>query len=130
MSGDAGGKQPRRVVREVAPASLVDLLDRPPRATLAVVDGGRVDVLPVQVQYRADAVRFGIPPGARTDFVDRDVVLLVDDGAFWFELRGVSVRGRARPVEAGAPAAVDGLVWYAIEPRRVLAWDYNSLREA
>ena len=54
------------------------------------------------------------------------MVLLRDDGAYWFELRGIAVRGTAR--RADALDAGSGLDWYAIEPGRVLAWNYAAIR--
>ncbi len=56
--------------------------------------------------------------------------MTVDDGPYWFELRGISVRGVARRGEAPPSRPEAGLTWYALEPRRVLAWDYAALRRA
>ncbi|HWC05509.1 MAG TPA: hypothetical protein VHF87_22370 [Methylomirabilota bacterium] len=129
MSSGSHRGEARRVTRDVEPSVLGDLLERPPRATVAYVDGDEIDVLPVRARARADAYGFGVPPTFATDFENREVVLLIDDGAYWFELRGVSVRGPARRVEHAEPAEADALTWYAIEPRRVLAWDYGAIRE-
>jgi hypothetical protein len=120
-----GRSASRGVTRDVEPSTLSDLLEHPPRATVAFVDQGHADVLPVRARCRADSYRFGVPAGVIADFQDREVVLLMDDGAYWFELRGISIRGVARRIE---PGATDGLVWYAIAPRRVLAWDYCAVR--
>jgi hypothetical protein len=57
------------------------------------------------------------------------VVLVIDAGEYWFELRGLSVRGVATRVDSPGPAETVPLAWYAIEPRRVLAWDYGAIRE-
>jgi hypothetical protein len=116
----------RAVTRDVEPSTLPDLLGHPPRATVAFVSQGEVEVLPVQTRHRADTHRFGVSPDVRS-LEGREVVLVMDAGAYWFELRGISVRGLARRI-AGEPEA-DGLAWYAIEPRRILAWDYGTLRE-
>lgn len=115
------------MTRDVEPAALRDLLEHPARATVAFVDRGAVDLLPVRARGGAGRHRFGVAAGAAPDLEGREVVLVIDDGPYWFELRGISVRGVAR--RADAPAEADPLAWYAIEPRRVLAWDYGTIRE-
>jgi hypothetical protein len=105
-----------------------DLLEDPPRATVAFVEGEYVNLLPVTARCRADRYWFGIRADASIDLEQREVVLVIDDGPYWFELRGVSVRGAARRVQALDSGA--GLTWYAVDPRRLLAWDYGTLREA
>ena len=116
------------VTRDVEPSALSDLQARPPRATVAFLDGGRVDVVPALARYRADTYRVGLGPPA-TDLDGRDVVLVIDDGPYFFELRGISVRGVARRIERPEPGD-PALAWYAIEAHRVLAWDYAAMREA
>jgi hypothetical protein len=118
---DGGG----RVTRDVEPDALRGLLQAPPRAMVGFVRDGLPDLLPVVVRV-ADEHRFGVTPTA-PDLDGREVVLLVDDGPYWFQLRGVSVRGRARRVPD--PPGATHLAWYVVEARRVLAWDYGALRE-
>jgi hypothetical protein len=115
-----------RVTRDVEPAAVRDLFDHPPRATVAFVEGGFVTLLPVTARYTDGTHRFGLP-GA-VDLDGREVVLLRDDGAYWFELRGISVRGVAARDAGPAPDTVGGTVWYTVQPRRVLAWDYATIR--
>ena len=126
-AGDAPG---RGVTRDVEPSTLKDLLERPPRATVAFIDNEQADVLPVRLQYRADTYRVGVASKGATDLHDREVVLVIDDGPYFFELRGISVRGKARRIERAGPGERDELTWYVIEPRRVLAWNYDAMREA
>jgi hypothetical protein len=118
----------RRVTRDVAPSAVQNLLDHPPRATVAFVDREVVDLLPANARCTADVYRFGISAEAVLNLADREVVLVIDDGRYWFELRGISVRGMARRIDAPTGAEA-GLAWYAIEPWRVLAWDYGAIRE-
>lgn len=120
----------REVTRDVEPSTLRDLLEHPPRATLAFVDRDRADVLPVQARCRADTYRFGVVPAIAADLDNRDVVLVIDDGAYWFDLRGISVRGVARRIDRVEAGEADALAWYVIEPRRILAWNYAAIREA
>jgi len=129
VTRDPRRREARRVTRDVEPSALKDLLEHPPRATVAFVDRDAVEVLPVRARFRADTYQFGVQPEVATDFEHREVVLVIDDGAYWFELRGISVRGLARRTDRGEPGETDALAWYAIEPRRILAWDYGAIRE-
>ena len=118
------------VTRDVDPSTLKDLLEHPPRATVAFIDRERVDILPVRARYHAETYRFGVRADAAVDLAEREVVLVIDDGPYFFELRGISVRGLARRLDRAKPGEADGLAWYVIEPRRILAWNYAAMREA
>ena len=115
------------MTRDVEVSALRDLLDHPPRATVTFVDGGAVSLLPARARCSVTKYLFGISPAAAPNLADQEVVLVMDDGPYWFEARGISVRGIAAGVEP--PSGGDGLAWYAIAPRRVLAWDYGAIRE-
>jgi hypothetical protein len=123
MSSRAG------VTRDVDPAAVRDLVTHPPRATVAFAAGGRADLLPAKVSAAGERYLFGVAAGMAPDLAGAEVVLVIDDGPYWFELRGLSIRGVATRV---APPAGETarLVWHAITPRRVLAWDYGAIREA
>ena len=114
-----------QVTRDVEPEALRGLMDDPPRATVAFADGDAVELLPARVGARVRVQLFGVLPGGSPDLDGREVVLLMDGGSYWFELRGVSVRGVATRAEPGG----EGLCWYAIAPSRVMAWDYATVRE-
>ena len=116
------------VTRDVDPSAVRDLLDDPPRATVAFLERGAVELLPVRARFSADVHRFGVLAEHAPDLEGRETVLLRDDGAYWFELRGISVRGVARRLGPPDPEGAVALVWYAVEPRRILAWDYASVR--
>jgi hypothetical protein len=106
----------RRVTRDVDPA--------------AFVDGGRAAVLPARAHLDGDRHLFAVAADAAPALDRQEVVLVIDDGWYWFQLRGVSVRGIAHRVEATTGAEAASLAWYAVDPRRVLAWDYGAVREA
>ena len=119
----------RRVTRDVSLAAVGDLLQSPPRGTVAFTHDGAVDVLPARARCGPDTYAFGVARDAAVDLEHREVVLVIDAGSSsWFELRGLSVRGIAVRIEPPTSERF-GLTWYAIEPRRVLAWDYGALRE-
>jgi hypothetical protein len=105
-----------RTTRDVTPADVANVGSNPRRATVTFVDDGEPAIVPVRARREDDCWRFA---AAALALDDREVVPLLDDGDWWFELRGVSVRGVARR---------DGDGWYTVEPRRVLAWSYGSLR--
>lgn len=115
-----------RVTRDVEPEALHALLRNPPRAAVCVVRDGVPDLLPAVARV-SGGHRFAVDAAA-PGLDGCEVVLVVDDGPYWFQLRGVSVRGRAR--RAPEPPDATGLAWYVIDPRRVLAWDYGALRPA
>ncbi len=126
MSLSAGSNQ--RVGRDVEAAALRDLLDQPRRATVTFVDGNAVEAIPVRARCQGDSYAFGTTVD---DLAAREIVLLLDDGRYWWELRGISVRGLARRMDAVGlrEGDVEQLTWYAVEPTRVLAWDYGSMRQ-
>ena len=105
-----------RTTRDVTPADVADVVGNPRRATVTFVDDSEPAIVPVRARRDGDRWRFA---AAVRGLDDHEVVLLLDDGDWWFELRGVSVRGVARR---------DGDGWYTVEPGRVLAWSYGSLR--
>ena len=116
----------RRITRDVDSAAVRDLLDHPPRATVAFARGAAA-VLPARAQVDGDRPsrgrgRRGAGPGSGRS--------AVDDGWYWFQLRGVSVRGIAHRVDGPTGAEAAPLAWYAVDTRRVLAWDYGAVREA
>lgn len=130
MSGASRGIEKQWVTRDVEPVSIHDLLERPRRATVAFTQGDRVDLLPARSRLSDGSHWFGVPAGLDPQLDGREVVLLIDDGQYWFELRGVSVRGLAKSAQAPQSDPAERLVWYAITPQRTLAWDYGSLRKA
>ncbi len=117
----------KRVTRAVQPEDLRDLLEHPPRATLAFVGEGRIDAVPVALRLEAGRYLVGLPSG--TEPPAGRVKLLVDDGYWYFDLRGVWVRGALAPAEtpSGAP---DGASWFELTPEKTTAWHYASMREA
>lgn len=127
MSESTGGARPRQVTRDVDLTRVADLLTTPRRVSVAFVDNGRIDVWPAGIAARLTEFRFAVARDC-PDLGEREVVLLIDDGSHWFELRGISVRGAARKVDAPGADPNDDAAWYEIAARRVLAWDYGSLR--
>jgi nitroimidazol reductase NimA-like FMN-containing flavoprotein (pyridoxamine 5'-phosphate oxidase superfamily) len=118
-----------RVIRDIDVAEARDLLEGGRRACMAFPGEGEPLAEPVAVVYRDERYLAGIASDAhRRPRSGDEVVLVIDEGVYFFDLRAVYVRGRAEPVEApsGAP---EGFSWFRIEPGKTAAWDYGRLRE-
>ncbi len=117
----------KRVTRAVRPEDLRELLEHPPRATLAFVRDAAIQAIPVAFKFDA-AGRYLVglprdvePPAGR-------VKLLVDDGPWYFDLRGVWARGSLAPCDAPVNAGA-GQAWFELTPEKTAAWHYGSMRE-
>ena len=118
----------RSVTRNVEIDELDDLLRRPGRAALGWVADGLPVVVPARLDWTGRRWRVGLdrshgePPAA-----GEEVVLVVDEGRQFFDLRAAYVRGRAATSDRpGKPA--DDLVWMEIRPTVTTAWDYGRMR--
>ncbi|CAM2767326.1 hypothetical protein H7J50_23050 [Mycobacterium intermedium] len=120
----------KRVTLNVDLLEVADLLERVPRACVAFAgeEGPRVE--PVTVVCNGDGRYFvGLPSSTANRLgVHTEVVLLVDDGVQFFDLRAVYVRGVVEPPN-GMTVLADGFFWFEVEPTRTAAWDYARMRE-
>ena len=57
----------RPVTRDVEPTAVRDLLDEPPRATVAFVERGAVELLPVRARIMGDTHLFAVRAGDAPD---------------------------------------------------------------
>jgi Pyridoxamine 5'-phosphate oxidase len=113
------------ITRDVEASAVADLALSPPRAALATVGDDGILVLPVSVTLEepadpATSPRIVQVPEGGPELAGHNVVLSADDGPQWFRLRSLTVRGIAE---------VLGQCTYRVVPKRVVAWDYGSLRE-
>ena len=113
------------ITRDVDVSAVADLALSPPRAALAATVDGEILVLPVRVTLEEPADPASSPrivevPEGNPDLADRNVVVIADDGPQWFRLRSLTVRGMAKAM---------GDCTYRVVPKRIVAWDYGSLRE-
>ena len=108
----------KAITRAVGLDELSDLFEAPEHAHLAYVADGAPEA--VRVAARRDGERWLVTLPADTSVPDgARVVLLIDDGEFYFELRGVRVRGTLRDAGDGAREVV---------PEKIITWDYGSMR--
>ena len=117
------------VTRAVSPAHLQDLLERAPRASIAFKEAGGVVAAPVAFRYQAGHYWIGVPKGRASPQMQEEVKVLVDDGCYWFQLRGLWLRGRLSPAEEAPQGTPTGLDWFELAADKVVAWDYGVLRE-
>jgi hypothetical protein len=118
----------KRITNAVDPESMQALLERVPRACVAFDNAGIVELMPVEFRFQQGLYwigmsgESGLAPGP-----DEVVKLLIDEGMYYFDMRGIWIRGRAlfskeRP-EGGAPA----LNWFQLVPERSVAWDFGAM---
>ena len=113
------------ITRDVEASAVADLALSPPRAALATFGDDEILVLPVSVTLEepddpATSPRIVRVPEGGPDVAGRNVVVVADDGPQWFRLRSLTVRGIAEAL---------GHCTYRVVPKRIVAWDYGSLRE-
>jgi hypothetical protein len=112
------------ITRDVEASAVADLALAPPRAALAAAVDDEIHLLPISLSIEAPADPASSPrmvavPEEAPDLADRDVVVIADDGPQWFRLRSLTIRGTA--IATGDRS-------YQVTPKRVVAWDYGSLR--
>lgn len=112
------------ITRDVEASAVADLALTPPRTALAATVNDEIQLLPIGVSVETPADPASSPrlvqvPADTPDLADRDVVVIADDGPQWFRLRSLTVRGTAIATSDRS---------YRVVPKRVVAWDYGSLR--
>lgn len=111
------------ITRAVTASDLGGLLASATRASVAWNDDGQVAAAPAAFRYRDRRYLIGLPPGLLE--VGAEVSVVIDEGPWYFDLRGVRVRG---PVSADGEGGGDGLQWFEVRPEREVAWHYGTLR--
>ncbi len=125
MSARGENIEMRRVTVRVPLEESLDLLERPARACAGFVVDGLPRIEPVRVRYEEGRYLVGFAQDAAVPAGSSEVVLVVDDGTLFFELRAVYVRGVASPAE---PEEGSDLRWRVLEPQRVSSWNYGRMR--
>lgn len=123
------GVRVKRITLNIDPVEARDLLERVPRACVAFASDEGPRAEPVDVLFKDDRYLVGMPSSAKSHVPTHDeVVLLVDEGVQFFDLRAVYVRGHVQPL-AGVEGLDGDFFWFEVQPTRTVAWDYARIRE-
>ena len=121
----------RRITNAVDHERMQELLERVPRACVAFNNADIVELVPVEFRSQAGRYWIGMSSGGSGPVPgpDEPVKLLIDEGMYYFDMRGIWIRGRAlfsqeRP-EGGSPA----VNWFQLVPEKFVAWDFGAMRE-
>ena len=119
----------RQITRNNDPASARDLLDRAPRACLCFASDLGPQLHPITLVWNDGRYLAGVPQGVESlPSSDQEVVLLIDDGVYYFDLRALYIRGHAKPAQA--PRGAEAFHrWFEVLPLKTVAWDYGQMRE-
>ncbi len=119
----------KQITRDIDPADAHDLLERVPRASLAFAGNHGPHAQPIAFVWRDGRYFAGVPATANLQpTADQEVVLLVDEGLYFFDLRAIYIRGRVKPAAALAGVPAD-YIWFEVIPLKITAWDYGTLHE-
>ena len=119
----------KRVTWNIDPESPRDLLERVPRACLCFASEQGPQAEPVVLVWQDDRYLAGIPEQTeRQPDSGQEIVLLIDEGIHFFDLRALYIRGQVK--QASAPSGTPiGRIWFEVIPFKTVAWDYGMLRE-
>ncbi len=120
----------KRVTRNIDPGSARDLLERVPRACLCFASDHGPQAQPIVLVWHDDRYLASIPQNADCQPVSgQEVVLPIDEGVHFFDLRALSIRGQVKQASAPSEALVADCTWFEVVPLKTVAWDYGTLRE-
>lgn len=119
----------KQVTRDIDPGLAQDLLEQVPRACIAFAGDDGPQTMPIVFVWRDRHYLVGIPETAeQRPSAGQEVVLLIDAGIYYFDLRAIYIRGHLQATEA-PPGAQAGRAWFEVVAFKTVAWDYGALRE-
>ena len=103
----------------------IDLLRNPTRACIgfASAEGPRIE--PARLRYRDERYLVGLDRHAIVPDEGAEVVLVVDEGRLFFELRAIYVRGHSTNTRERSR---DSTTWIEVSPAKITSWDYGRMR--
>lgn len=109
---------------------LRDLLEHPPRAYLAFEQSESIAATPVTFRFIDGRYLISVREEsvAALPQLGQAAMLVVDEGWYSLELRGLRVRGRLRDGGASSTPEAIGTRWLELIPERTIAWDYGKMR--
>jgi hypothetical protein len=119
----------KQITRNIDFNAAHDLLERVPRACIAFAHDDGPQSQPVALVWRDNRYLVGMPQtvGLQPDS-GQEVVLLLDEGVYFFDLRAIYIRGHVQPAEIPIDAPAEH-TWFELLPIKTAAWDYGTLRE-
>jgi hypothetical protein len=119
----------KQVTRNIDLNRARDLLERPPRACICFAGDRGPQAQPIVMLWHEGRYLAGIPKDAgHQPSCGQEVVLLIDEGIYYFDLRAIYIRGQVKPAEAPEEAPAN-CTWLEVVPTKTVAWDYGTLRE-
>ena len=119
----------KRVTRDIDPKDAQDLLEWVPRVCMAFAGEGGPQAQPMMFEWREGRCLAGIPENEdNKPNPGNEVVILIDEGLYFFDLRALYMRGHVEPIPGPEHAPV-GYTWFELNPIKTVAWDYGKLRE-
>ena len=120
----------RRITNAVDPERMQELLERVPRACVAFNNAGIVELVPVEFRFQEGLYWIGMSgESGRTPGPDDPVKLLIDEGMYYFDMRGIWIRGRTLLSEERPEGGSAELSWLQLVPEKFVAWDFGAMRE-
>ena len=122
-------KTMKQVTRNIDLDSAQDLLKQVPRACMAYASKDGPQAFPIEFVWQAGRYLAGIPENSgHLPNPGDEVVFLIDEGIYFFDLRAIYIRGYVK--HASVPAGVlVGCSWFEVVPSKTVVWDYGMLRE-
>ncbi len=119
----------KHITRDIDPVDAQDLLKRVPRASLAFACDRGPHAVPIAFAWREGRYFVGLLEKAEPQpDADQEVVLLIDEGVQFFDLRAIYIRGKVQLAAEPSNAPTDH-TWFEVVPLKTVAWDYGMLRE-
>jgi hypothetical protein len=120
----------KRVTRNIDPSSARDLLERVPRACLCFAYDHWPQAQPIVLVWHDGRYLVGLLEEAdHQPDSDQEVILLIDEGVHYFDLRALYIRGQVKQASAPPEAPAADCTWLEVVPLKTVAWDYGTLRE-
>jgi len=120
----------KRVTRNIDPSSARDLLERVPRACLCFAYDHWPQAQPIVLVWHDGRYLVGLLEEAdHQPDSNQEVILLIDEGVHYFDLRALYIRGQVKQASAPPEAPAADCTWLEVVPLKTVAWDYGTLRE-
>jgi hypothetical protein len=120
----------KQVTRNIDPDCALDLLERVPRACLCFASDNGPQAQPIVLVWQDGRYLVGLLEDAdHQPGPGQEVVLLIDEGVHFFDLRALYIRGQVKQVSAPREAPSVNCKWVEVVPLKTVAWDYGMLSE-